>query len=152
MQVIFEWLLQAPCTAAKGRKGNTTHYALMPFKICTPWERTNAEWITKLWLLGDMWECSSQEEIFHCVQCCRLHGRLVEQKMSDLLYCRVAEAPKFTFCGVDMFGPYIIKQRWSQVKCYGVMFTCTSCRAVHIEITHFLDTDSLRECTNNLFR
>ena len=95
--------------------------------------------------------------IFHCVLCHKLHGRLVEQKMADLPYCRVAEAPPFRFCGVDMFGPIIIKQR-SQVKCYGAMFTCMSCQAVHIEITHFLDTDSLilalrcliakkRECT-----
>ena len=41
-----------------------------------------------------------------------------------------------------MFGPFIIKQRRSQVKRYGATFTCMSCQAVHIEITHFLDTDS----------
>ena len=80
--------------------------------------------------------------IFHCVQCRRLCGRLVEQEMASLPYCRVAEAPPFTFCGVDMFGTFIIKQRRSQVKYYGAMFTCMSCRAVHIEITHSLDTDS----------
>ena len=80
--------------------------------------------------------------IFHHVQCRRLCGRFVEQKMADLPYCRVAEAPPFTFCGVDMFNPFIINQRRSQVKHYGAMFTCMSCRAVHIEITHSLDTDS----------
>ena len=80
--------------------------------------------------------------IFHCVQCCRLRGRFVEQKMADLPYCRVAEAPPFTFCGVDMFNPFIINQRRSQVKRYRGMFTCINCWAVHIEITHFLDTDS----------
>ena len=68
--------------------------------------------------------------IFHCVQCRRLHGRLLEQKMADLPYCRVAETPPFTFCGVDMFDPFIIKQRRSQVKRYGAMFTCMSCQAV----------------------
>ena len=46
---------------------------------------------------------------------------MVEQKIADLPYCRVAEAPPFTFCGVDMFGPFIIKQEessqvlWSNV-------------------------------------
>ena len=64
--------------------------------------------------------------IFHCVQCRRLCGRLIEQKMADLPYCRVAEVLPFNFCGVDMFGPFIIKQR-SQVKHYGAMFTCMSC-------------------------
>ena len=81
--------------------------------------------------------------IFHCVQCLRLRGRLVEQKMADLPYCRVVEVPPFVFCGVDMFGPFIIKQRRSHVKGYGAMFTCMNCRAVHIEITHSLDTHSL---------
>ena len=53
---------------------------------------------------------AAKKMIFHCVQCRRLRGRLIEQKMADLLYCRVAEAPPFTFCGVDMFGPFISKQ------------------------------------------
>ena len=64
---------------------------------------------------------------------------MVEQKMVDLPYCRVAEAPLFR---VDMIGPFIIKQRRGQVKHYRVMFTCMSCRAVHIEITHSLGTGS----------
>ena len=80
--------------------------------------------------------------IFHCVQCHRLRERLIEQKMADLPYCRITEAPPFTFCGVDMSGPFILKLKTSQVKCYGAMFTCMSFRAVHIEITFSLDTDS----------
>ena len=47
--------------------------------------------------------------IFHFVQCHRLCGRLAEQKMADLSGCRVAEAPPLSFCGVDMFGLFIIK-------------------------------------------
>ena len=82
--------------------------------------------------------------IFHCVQCSRLRGRLVEQKMADLLDCRVAEAPPFTFCVVDLFDSFKIKQRRRKVKHYGAMFTCMSCRAVHTEITHSLDTDSFK--------
>ena len=95
--------------------------------------------------LNELWNCgywvicgnaAVRKIIFHCVQCCRLCGRLVEQKMADLPYCRVA----FTFYGVDIFGPFIIKQRRSQVKPYGAMFTCMSGQAVHIEITHSLDS------------
>ena len=41
-----------------------------------------------------------------------------------------------------MFGPITKKPRRSQVKHYGAMFTCMSGWAVHIEITHSLDTDS----------
>ena len=100
----------------------------------------NEWWSSGYWIICG--NAAVRKIIFHCVQCCRLCGRLVEQKMADLHYCRVAEVPPFTFYGVDMFGPFIIKQRRSQVKPYGAMFTCMSCQAVHIEITHSLDTDS----------
>ena len=89
--------------------------------------------------------------IFHCAQCRRLCGRLVEQKMVSLPFCRVAQAPPFTFSGVDMFCSFMIKQRRSQVKHYGAMFTCMSCRAVHIEVTHFLETDSFIPALKRLF-
>ena len=41
-----------------------------------------------------------------------------------------------------MFGPYLIKERKSQLKRYGALFTCFSCRAIHIEVTNALDTNS----------
>ena len=45
-------------------------------------------------------------------------------------------------CGVDMFGPLIIKERRSELKCYGPLFTCFSSCAVHSEVTNSLDVDS----------
>ena len=44
-----------------------------------------------------------------------------------------------------MFGPFIIKQRRSEVKRYGAMFTCVNTRAVRIEVTNSLDTDSFMQ-------
>ena len=43
---------------------------------------------------------------------------------------------------MDMFGPFAVKQRKSTVKRYSAMFTCMASRAVHIEVTFSLDTDS----------
>ena len=58
--------------------------------------------------------------------------------MADLPACRLTETAPFTHCGVDIFGPFIVKQRRSEVKRYGAMFTCMTIRAV----TFSLDNDS----------
>ena len=68
--------------------------------------------------------------IFRCVDCRRLRGRIGEQKMADLPSCRSTET-----------GPFIVKQRRSEVKRYGAIFTCMASRAVHIEVTFSLDSD-----------
>ena len=59
----------------------------------------------------------------------------VFKKMEDLLVERCIEVPPFIYCGIDMFGPYLIKERMSQFKRYGALFTCFTCCAIHIEVT-----------------
>ena len=41
-----------------------------------------------------------------------------------------------------MFGSYTIRERWPVLKGYCAIFTCFASRAVHIEVTNALDTDS----------
>ena len=48
----------------------------------------------------------------------------------------------FTNCGVDMFGTFLIKEGRKELKRYGTLFACLSSRAVHIECTCSLETDS----------
>ena len=62
--------------------------------------------------------------------------------MADLPQERCTEAAPFAYCGVDMFGPLIIKERRSELKRYGALFTCFSSCAVQIEVTNSLDADS----------
>ena len=80
--------------------------------------------------------------IYNCVECRTYRGRLGEQKMADLPFCRLNENAPFTHCGIDMFGRFVVKQRKSEVKRYGAMFTCMASRAIHIEVTFNLDTSS----------
>ena len=92
------------------------------------------------WVIG----CSSAVSriITKCVKCRRLRSRVEEQKMADLPVDRLEPAPPFTYCAVDLFGPWYIKQGRSELKRYGVLFTCLASRAVHIETANALTTDS----------
>ena len=45
-----------------------------------------------------------------------------------------------TFTGVDCFDPLTVKRGKSSVKRYGVLFTCMTVRAIHIEVAHNLAT------------
>ena len=55
------------------------------------------------------------------------------------------EAP-FTFCGVDMFGPFVVKNGRKEMKRYGAVYTCLSSRAIHIEVMYSLSTIFLIMC------
>lgn len=78
-----------------------------------------------------------------CFDCKRRKAIPLEQKMADLPTDRVTpERPPFTFTGIDCFGPFFVKKGRSLVKRYGVIFTCLSIRAIHIEVANSLDTSS----------
>ena len=80
--------------------------------------------------------------ILHCVNCKKLRGHVMKQKMADLPSDRLEPAAPFTYSGVDLFGPFLVQERRSVVKRWGVLFTCMSSRAVHIETANTLSTDS----------
>jgi hypothetical protein len=79
-----------------------------------------------------------------CISCQRGKARLGEQFMANLPQSRLMphQSP-FTRVGVDYFGPLQVKQGRSVVKRYGCLFTCMTTRAMHIDIAHSLDTDSM---------
>lgn len=102
----------------------------------------------KYWIINA--NSAARKTISQCIVCRRYRGKLGEQKMSDLPEERVVpdKAP-FTNVGVDYFGPLDVKRGRSVLKRYGVIFTCLSSRAVHLEMAHSLDTDS---CINAVRR
>ena len=62
--------------------------------------------------------------------------------MADLPKERLSQEPPFTYCGIDMFGPILVKEGRKEMKRYGCLFTCLSSRAIHIESTNSLSTDA----------
>ena len=50
-------------------------------------------------------------KISSCIRCQGLLGAVQEQRMSDLPEDRLESTPPFTYCAVDYFGPFVIKER-----------------------------------------
>ena len=57
--------------------------------------------------------------------------------MADLPKDRMCIDPPFTYCGVDIFGPFVVKDDRKEVKKHGALYTCLLSRAIHIEFFFF---------------
>ena len=80
-----------------------------------------------------------------CVICKKVQGKAMTQMMADLPEKRTLNnLPPFTHTATDLFGPFYVKMGRGnkQVKRYGVIFSCLTTRAIHIEVAHSLDTNS----------
>ena len=96
------------------------------------------------WIIGA--NSMVKRMISRCVGCKILRGKSSTQKMADLPSDRLEAAPPFIHCAVDMFGPFFVKEGRKQLKRYAALFTCLASRAIHIESTCNLDTDSFIQC------
>uniref|UniRef100_A0A146S0A0 Gag-pol fusion polyprotein n=1 Tax=Fundulus heteroclitus TaxID=8078 RepID=A0A146S0A0_FUNHE len=96
--------------------------------------------INGFWILG----CSRlvAQMIHKCVQCRKLRRPAEEQLMAELPKERLEASAPFTYCGMDCFGPFVVKRNRKEHKRYGLVFTCLYSRAVHIEMLDDLSTDS----------
>ena len=84
-----------------------------------------------------------RQYVHSCFICKKKRAIPVPPIMSALPRHRLeAMQPPFTNTGIDFFGPMNVVILRRTVKRYGLLFTCLVTRAVHIEITHSMDTDS----------
>ena len=98
-----------------------------------------------LWITGSKRLIASV--IHKCVKCRKLRGKQMLQQMADLPADRLEPGPPFTSVGVDTFGPWQIVTRRTRggqanSKCWAVIFTCLTTRAVHIEVVEELSSSS----------
>ncbi|XP_067934975.1 uncharacterized protein [Watersipora subatra] len=84
-----------------------------------------------------------------CVTCKRNHGKPHAPQMATLPAERLAEVPPFTHCGLDCFGPFITKDGRKERKCHGLIITCMSSRAVHLELLEDMTSDCFINALRN---
>ena len=82
-----------------------------------------------------------------CVLCKKLRGPHLEQHMANLPLDRTEVCPPFTNVGFDVFGPWAVQTRKTRrggvnAKRWGLVFTCLSSRAIHIEILEAMDSSA----------
>lgn len=80
-----------------------------------------------------------------CVVCKRTDKITLKQQMGQLLEQRLKPAPAFFNTSLDLFGPVMIRdtvRHRERSKVYGVIFTCLTSRAAHIDLTEGYDTNS----------
>jgi hypothetical protein len=95
----------------------------------------------KYWVING--NAAVKRVLRECIICKKLQGPHSTQKMADLPSTRLAaDVPAFTHVGTDFFGPFIVKIGRTTHKRYGVIFTCMSSRAVHLEVSHSLEANS----------
>lgn len=79
----------------------------------------------------------------HCLLCRYRRAAPQPQRMADLPLARLQHNRRpFSFTGIDFFGPMEVTIGRGRQKRYGMLFTCLTVRAVHIEITESLTTDA----------
>ena len=78
-----------------------------------------------------------------CNACIIRRAHPLRQLMADLPAFRMAFNKKpFANTGCDYFGPILYKEGRSEKKAWGLLFTCLTIRAIHVEIVTSLDLSS----------
>ena len=80
-----------------------------------------------------------------CPKCVQERAQPATQLMGDLPRERLAAfEPAFTNTAVDYFGPFVVSYgRGRTIKRYGVLFTCLTSRAVHLDLAQPLSTEDI---------
>ena len=69
--------------------------------------------------------------------------------MADLSVFRSEPSALFTYTGLDVFGPFSVKDCRKKLKRNGLLFTCMGSRAIHVEVLDDLTTDRFINCLRN---
>lgn len=92
----------------------------------------------KFWIING--NAAVRKCLQECGVCMIKKAQPVRQLMSDLPQSRItANTKPFFYCGLDYFGPLTFVEGRSHRKAWGLLFTCMSSRAVHVELVTSLN-------------
>ena len=95
----------------------------------------------KYWVIAA--RVAINQVVHKCFFCRVRRAKRMFPFMADLPHCRAAiNEPPFCQCGVDLFGPVIIKQGRKRIKRWVVLFTCLTVRCIHLEVVEDCETDA----------
>ncbi|XP_065095811.1 uncharacterized protein LOC135717614 [Ochlerotatus camptorhynchus] len=78
----------------------------------------------------------------NCQRCKNDHASPKPPIMADLPHLLAVFSPPFTHTGLDFFGPIEVSVGRRIEKRWGMLATCLTIRAIHIEVVHSLSSDS----------
>lgn len=105
-------------------------------------EGTIAEAREVVWILAIR---QALRAVISTCQVCRIQRVNPERPTIGPLHAtRVAFDQKpFSYVGVDCFGPILVRERRNEVKRWGVIFTCLTFRAIHLEVVNDLSSNQI---------
>lgn len=104
-------------------------------------QHTLAEIQRRYWIIGGIG--AVKRVLNRCMSCRIRNARPMQQLMAPVIPDQYAVYQQaFSTVGVDYFGPIIVARGRVRERRYGCLFTCLTTRAIQIEVSPLLDTDS----------
>ena len=97
------------------------------------WDKRNFEFDPTSLLIMHGWE--AVKKVCNSKMCTVSKVCTPPQDMLDMPVERVSDGPPFLHTGVDFAGPLYVSLNNQQQKVYMCLFTCTSTRGIHLELT-----------------
>ncbi|GFU21132.1 integrase catalytic domain-containing protein [Trichonephila clavipes] len=85
--------------------------------------------------------------VHNCVICFKFNPKICSKKMGDLPKERITPDKVFNSTGIDLCGPFFIKNKYQrkgpEIKAYVCIFICLVTKAIHLEIISDLTSQAL---------
>ena len=142
----LEFSVKYPLLLPSSHRFTTLIIEFTHLKYCHPGFKTlHNLLIQQFWILSA--RRAIQKTLSNCFRCFKVRPKFYTPPiMGDLPNHRISQVKPFSYVAIDFCGPFHIslyKMRGAKMfKSYVCVFVCTSTKAIHLELTQELSTDS----------